>query len=54
MGTDHHTHNAVTHRDGKPPWCNVCGLTATMRKPEVTGALKRLEPPKHMEESDER
>ena len=21
-------HNPVQHRDGKPPWCNTCGLTA--------------------------
>ncbi|MGO3887003.1 MAG: hypothetical protein ACTJHU_11970 [Mycetocola sp.] len=23
-----HDHKPVQHRDGKPPWCNVCGLTA--------------------------
>lgn len=52
MMTDHHTHNAVPHRDGKPPWCNVCGLDTFYRKPERVGPLKRLDPPKHMEEKD--
>lgn len=30
--TDHRT---VQHRDGKPPWCPKCGLTAGFKKPET-------------------
>lgn len=26
-------HNPVQHRDGKPPWCDRCGLTAGFNKP---------------------
>lgn len=25
---DLHEHKPVQHRDGKPPWCNTCGMTA--------------------------
>lgn len=49
---DHHTHNAVKHRDGRPPWCNVCGLDVFYRKPERVGPLKRLDPPKHMADKE--
>jgi hypothetical protein len=28
-----HDHNPVQHRDGKPPWCKVCGLTADHEVP---------------------
>lgn len=27
-------HNPVQHRDGKPPWCKKCGLTADFTIPE--------------------
>lgn len=26
-GDGAHDHRPVQHRDGKPPWCKVCGLT---------------------------
>lgn len=29
-----HAHNPVQHRDGKPPWCNFCGLTVGYLKPQ--------------------
>ncbi|WP_291053703.1 hypothetical protein [Herbiconiux sp.] len=28
-----HHHRPVQHRDGKPPWCNACGLTASHAVP---------------------
>jgi len=28
-----HTHKAVQHRDGKSPWCNLCGLTESFFVP---------------------
>lgn len=28
-----HEHKPVQHRDGKPPWCKGCGLTAEGRVP---------------------
>lgn len=28
-----HEHNPIQHRDGKPPWCNSCGLTADFTFP---------------------
>lgn len=28
-----HIHQPVQHRDGKPPWCNTCGLTAEGKEP---------------------
>lgn len=28
-----HIHAPIQHRDGKPPWCHVCGLTADLRVP---------------------
>lgn len=34
-----HEHNPVRHRDGAPPWCNFCKLTADFRKP--TSKLKK-------------
>jgi hypothetical protein len=35
-------HKPVQHRDGKPPWCPVCGLDATGRVPVSTiGKRKR-------------
>ncbi|MGX9348141.1 hypothetical protein [Microbacterium sp. KNMS] len=27
------SHRPVQHRDGKPPWCNSCGLTAAGHQP---------------------
>ena len=30
---DTHLHLPIQHRDGKPPWCNICGLTAERTKP---------------------
>lgn len=32
-------HKPVQHRDGKPPWCNKCGLTAHGKVP-----VSRFEP----------
>jgi hypothetical protein len=29
-----HDHNPVSHDDGKPPWCDNCGLTAAGTEPE--------------------
>lgn len=29
-----HMHMPVRHEDGKPPWCNVCGLTQSYKKPK--------------------
>lgn len=26
-------HNPIQHRDGKPPWCRICGLTADGKEP---------------------
>jgi hypothetical protein len=28
-----HDHNPRQHRDGKPPWCRTCGLTADYTVP---------------------
>lgn len=28
-----HDHKPVQHRDGKPPWCKICGLTASFHVP---------------------
>jgi hypothetical protein len=28
-----HHHKPVQHRDGKPPWCNHCGLTSDGKPP---------------------
>lgn len=28
-----HNHKPVQHRDGKPPWCNECGLTRDLQIP---------------------
>jgi hypothetical protein len=28
-----HNHQPVQHRDGMPPWCDDCGLTATYQHP---------------------
>lgn len=28
-------HKPVQHRDGKPPWCPVCRLTATWDNPHI-------------------
>lgn len=33
IGSDEHEHKPVQHRDGKPPWCNECGLTADGEEP---------------------
>ena len=32
-------HRPVQHRDGKPPWCKTCGLTARGTRP-----IGRLDP----------
>ena len=29
-------HQPIQHRDGKPPWCRACGLTAEFQKPVST------------------
>ncbi|OII10514.1 hypothetical protein BIU97_10325 [Curtobacterium sp. MCBA15_009] len=29
----HDGHDVVQHRDGKPPWCNHCGLTSDGKQP---------------------
>lgn len=28
-----HNHQPIQHRDGKPPWCPTCGLTAEGTEP---------------------
>jgi hypothetical protein len=28
-----HEHNPVKHYDGKPKWCDICGLTASGKRP---------------------
>lgn len=33
-------HKPVQHRDGKPPWCRTCGLTADGTRP-VSGISDR-------------
>lgn len=37
-------HNPVQHRDGKPPWCKICGLTENFKKP-VSKFLKSVDIP---------
>lgn len=37
--TPPHTHKPVQHRDGAPPWCNYCKLTADFTVP--TSKLKK-------------
>lgn len=34
VSVEEHEHNPVQHRDGKPPWCRACGLTADWKVPE--------------------
>lgn len=34
LPTPNHDHKPVQHRDGKPPWCRACGLTATYEVPK--------------------
>lgn len=29
-----HDHVPIQHRDGKQPWCKVCGLTGELKVPE--------------------
>lgn len=29
------SHNPVQHRDGKPPWCDVCKLTSDWQNPHI-------------------
>jgi hypothetical protein len=29
-----HDHDPIQNRDGKPPWCRVCGLTANFETPK--------------------
>lgn len=36
-------HNPVQHRDGKPPWCKLCGLDADFKYP-VSRLKKKDEP----------
>lgn len=38
-------HKPVQHRDGKPPWCNKCGLTAHYTAPKSRFEKKIEEPP---------
>jgi hypothetical protein len=40
---EHHDHQPVQHRDGKPPWCNECGLTAQGEVP--VSRIGKLKPP---------
>ena len=37
-----HHHNPIQHRDGKPPWCKVCGLTADLKIPEFRFKMPKL------------
>lgn len=32
-------HIPVQHRDGKPPWCPTCGLTANFQPPVASWAM---------------
>lgn len=34
-------HEPVQHRDGKPAWCNACGLTAGYQVPQSSFASKK-------------
>lgn len=41
-------HNPIQHRDGKPPWCRICGLTADGKEPKSrinTSAVEPYNPP---------
>lgn len=40
-------HYPVQHRDGKPPWCASCGLTAEFEVPEGRLQAVRERCPKH-------
>lgn len=43
-----HDHRPVQHRDGKPPWCKVCGLTTEGLEPvsRLSGRPPSEESPK--------
>lgn len=34
-----HIHKPKQHRDGKPPWCDACGLTETYEVPYFNGPI---------------
>lgn len=34
LALNYHKHEPVAHRDGKPRWCNICGLTGDRQIPE--------------------
>lgn len=40
-----HEHRPLQHRDGKPPWCEVCGLDVDFKKPESRIAARPHKPP---------
>lgn len=37
-------HNPIQHRDGKPPWCRICGLTADGQVPKSRINISSSEP----------
>ena len=43
-------HNPVQHRDARPPWCKMCGLTADGSVPQSSLDIRRSEP-EHPNES---
>lgn len=43
LAKNYHNHKPVQHRDGKPRWCNECGLTGDGQKPRTKAELAALE-----------
>jgi hypothetical protein len=41
LALNYHNHKPVAHRDGKPRWCNECGLTGDGQRP--VGKLDKVE-----------
>ena len=37
-------HRPIQHRDGKPPWCRICGLTADGKEPISRIGQNKVEP----------
>jgi hypothetical protein len=49
-----HAHKPVPHRDGKPPWCDTCGLTTGYLKPLAPGWFGKPALPIHRSNNGER
>jgi hypothetical protein len=43
LALNYHNHKPVQHRDGKPRWCDECGLTGDGLTPEYKDKRKALE-----------